>query len=127
MNVDLKKFGELGEAIKTAIDTECDNREAKFLLRLGKESEEAKKIKETLEIINAKEFLTADEVAYLFNCGSDKIYKLVKEAKEGSTGNPIPFTPFGDTGMVRFERSKLLAWSRGEMKLRLQEVKRKAS
>lgn len=111
MSIELSDLGELGEAIKAEIARAAKESVSECLSKAGESSEKAKQIKETLEIIMSKKFLTADETAFLFNCGSDKIYTLVKEAKSGKSKHPIPFTPLGETGMVRFERTKLLEWA----------------
>lgn len=109
--IDFSQLGEFGEAINAAIDKAAERKISEILSRINEPSEKAKEIKVTLEIIMAKKFLSADETAFLFNCGSDKIYQLVKDARAGKSSHPIPFTPMGDTGMVRFERVKLLEWA----------------
>ncbi|GEM_PF-4137481 len=106
----LKKFGEFGEAIEVAISEECARREHALLERIGTPCEKAMTIKNKMDEILAKEFITSKEAAFMLNCSESHIRKLINLAKSGEDSNPIPYTPLGSDLTVIHTKS-LLEWA----------------
>jgi acetamidase/formamidase len=72
-----------------------------------------------LERINAKDFISTKEAAFLLSCSDGHIRNLVDKAKKGTTKYPIPFRDLD--GVTSFNRIELLAWSE-QPKIKLRKV-----
>jgi predicted DNA-binding transcriptional regulator AlpA len=70
---------------------------------------EAMETRQQVQLINAKEFITIREAAFLLSCSRGHIDNLLDKARDGNTPEPIPFRDLD--GLVVFHREELLAWS----------------
>jgi len=77
--------------------------------QLKPQDEEAEKIARSLVQINAKQFITIPELAYLFGCSRGYVDTLLEKAEHGTTEYPIPFCSLD--GLIVFDRLKVLAWA----------------
>lgn len=72
--------------------------------------EEAEKTSRTLQRINAKQFITIPEFAFLFNCSRGHVDKLLEQAQSKDTKHPVPYLDLN--GLVQFDRLEVLEWAR---------------
>lgn len=72
---------------------------------LDNESEE---LRNKLNRIMAKEFISVSEAALLLNCSESYIRKQLKLTKNGKSKSPLPYTD--KLGIVLFPREALLNW-----------------
>jgi hypothetical protein len=77
---------------------------------VGDENQETKDLKQKLQLINAKEFITITEAALLLSCSRSHIGNLLERARSEKTDHPIPFRSLD--GLIVFNREELLAWSK---------------
>jgi hypothetical protein len=73
---------------------------------------EARLIKQLLQRIMSKEFISAKEAAILLNCSERHIHNLVDRARSQTADHPIPFRKIGET--TTFLRTELLEWTKGQ-------------
>jgi hypothetical protein len=98
----------------------CDERLAAFQPAVVDAEAEASRQK--LARILAKEFASIAEARFLLSCTDYQMKKLLKQANDGTSNNPIPATDLDGVAVV-FNVKKLLAWSNGEKgKTRLRDV-----
>ncbi len=71
--------------------------------------EDAEKTRRTIEKIQAKEFISVEEAAMLFECSEQHLRNQVQKALDGVAVHPIPFADL--EGVVRFPLAKLLEWA----------------
>jgi hypothetical protein len=72
---------------------------------------EAQHLKQVLQRIMSKEFISAKEAAILLNCSERHIHNLVDRARRQLDNHPIPFRKIGET--TTFLRVELLEWTKG--------------
>lgn len=89
--------------------------------RSSDKDQEALETRQRLERINAKEFITIKEAAFLLSCSRGHVDNLLGKARAGKTTNPVPFRDLD--GLVVFNREELLAWSQ---KLKASRKRRKS-
>jgi hypothetical protein len=78
---------------------------------------EALNIRESLQRIMVKEFISIKEAHLLLGCSDGHIRNLVDKARKKKTSHPIPFLDLD--GVTVFPRVKLLEWAeRPKRKLR---------
>jgi hypothetical protein len=70
---------------------------------------EAEETRRTIEKINAKEFISADEAAFLFSCSEQHLRNQVQKAIDGTAVHPIPFADIDN--VTRFPLKELLEWA----------------
>jgi hypothetical protein len=73
------------------------------------QNKEAAETRQRIQRINAKEFITIKEAAFLLSCSRGHVDNLIGRAWDGETANPIPVRDLD--GLVVFNREELLAWS----------------
>jgi hypothetical protein len=80
------------------------------------QNEEAQKTRERITLINAKEYITLNEAAFLLSCSPAYLRKLVGLARKGQakkSGRAKNLIPYRDLdGLVSFHREELLEWAR---------------
>jgi len=64
----------------------------------------------TLQRINAKQFITIPEFAFLFNCSRGHVDKLLAQAQLKDTKYPVPYLDLN--GLVQFDRLEVIEWAR---------------
>ena len=72
--------------------------------------EEAEKTERTLQRINAKQFITIAEFAFLFNCSRSHVGKLLDQAQRPDCKYPVPYIDLN--GLIQFDRLEVLEWAR---------------
>lgn len=72
--------------------------------------EEAEKTERILQRINAKQFITIAEFAFLFNCSRSHVDKLLDQAQQPECKYPVPYIDLN--GLVQFNRLEVLEWAR---------------
>lgn len=78
-------------------------------LRQATTDPEAEQTRRTIEKINAKEFVSADEAAFLFGCSEQHLRNQVQKAIDGTAVHPIPFADIDN--VTRFPLKELLEWA----------------
>lgn len=66
-------------------------------------------LREDLERIKAKEFISTREAHLLLGCSDGHIRNLVEKARKGKASHPIPFLDLD--GVTVFPLTKLLEWA----------------
>ena len=74
------------------------------------QDEEAKQTERVLQRINAKQFITISEFAFLFNCSRSHVDKLLDQAQQPDCKYPVPYIDLN--GLVQFDRLEVLQWAR---------------
>lgn len=77
---------------------------------------QAEEIIRTLQRINAKQFITISEFAYLFGCSRGYVDKLLEKAQDPKSEHPVPYVDLG--GLTQFDRVQVLAWAKTSKPLR---------
>lgn len=77
--------------------------------------EEAENTTRTLQRINAKQFITIPEFAFLFNCSRGHVDKLLEQAQAKDTKHPVPYLDLN--GLIQFDRLAVLEWARASKPL----------
>lgn len=71
--------------------------------------EEAENTRQTLGKIKAKDFISVEEAAFLFECSEQHLRNQVQKAIDGTATHPIPFADID--GVTRFPLTKLMEWA----------------
>src|ERR1044072_7421792 len=66
------------------------------------QDDEAEQIARILKRINAKQFITISEFAYLFGCSRGYVDKLIEKAQQPDTKHPVPYIDLD--GLIQFDR-----------------------
>jgi hypothetical protein len=82
---------------------------------------EAEQTRQTIERIMAKRFITVSELQILLNCSRGYIGKLIEDAADGKSAQPLPYCDLN--GLIMFEPGAVIDWAR--MCKPLQRSKRK--
>jgi len=82
---------------------------------------QAEEITRTLQRINAKQFITISEFAYLFGCSRGYVDKLIEKAQDPKTECPVPYVDLD--GLTQFDRVEVLAWAKTSKPLRKHQRK----
>jgi len=113
-------MSQLEESIMQIVIEVVDSRMAS--LPQPVDDSEAKETAAKLARINAKEFISINEGAFLLSLSDYQIKKALKQAEEGKSLNPIPVRDLDGVAIV-FNREELLQWSKGKKgKTRLRDV-----
>ena len=82
---------------------------------------QAEEIIRTLQRINAKQFITISEFAYLFGCSRGYVDKLIEKAQDPKSEYPVPYVDLD--GLTQFDRVEVLAWAKTSKPLRKHQRK----
>lgn len=82
---------------------------------------QAEEITRTLQRINAKQFITISELAYLFGCSRGYVDKLIEKAQDPKSEYPVPYVDLD--GLTQFDRVEVLAWAKTSKPLRKHQRK----
>ena len=72
-------------------------------------NQDAQRLKEELQRMMAKRFITVKEASILLSCSEGHIRNLVERARKGKAVCPIPFRDLG--GVTTFDLDELLKWT----------------
>jgi len=81
----------------------------------------AEEITRTLQRINAKQFITISEFAFLFGCSRGYVDRLIEKAQDPKTEYPVPYVDLD--GLTQFDRAEVLAWAKQSKPLRRNQRK----
>ncbi len=82
---------------------------------------QAEEITRRLQRINAKQFITIREFAFLFGCSNGYVGKLIEKAQDPKTEYPVPYVDLD--GLTQFDRVEVLAWAKTSKPLRKHQRK----
>jgi hypothetical protein len=82
---------------------------------------QAEEITRTLQRINAKQFITISELAYLIGCSRGYIDKLIERAQDPKNDCAVPYVDLD--GLIQFDRVEVLAWAKTSKPLKKHQRK----
>lgn len=101
----------LEDSIREIAAQVCDERMSRF--QPAVQDAEAEEAKQKLARIMAKEFASIAEARFLLSITDYQMKKLLKQAEDGTSQNPIPVTDLDGVAIV-FNVQELLVWSKGK-------------